>query len=52
MPQVGAEITLFYREEGDEKLITPDRPGPGVAASETSPAPRGRSPGARSRYHH
>jgi len=22
MPQVGAEITLFYREEGDEKLIT------------------------------
>jgi hypothetical protein len=22
MPQVGAEITLFYREEGDDKLIT------------------------------
>ena len=22
MPQVGAEITLFYRDEGDKKLIT------------------------------
>jgi hypothetical protein len=22
MPQVGAEVTLFYRDEGDKKLIT------------------------------
>jgi hypothetical protein len=22
MPQVGAEVTLFYREEGDQNLIT------------------------------